>query len=316
MRRVVVEVLARRAGAQQLRFFTSSIAMKEEDGNGRQSGEGSAAEQGQGSGAAESATEEAHCTETDDLEKAFKDKLSFRKPVLLVLDLNGLLVIRKRRPNMTMEDFKMLGKEGGPVKISEFFFAWRRPHALEFVEFLFENFEIAVWSSARKHNVEDILQIAMTKVHQGKLVDVLHQSDCIQAGTHPHEDKSDRACFVKQLDVLWKRHPRFSGQNTLLIDDSLYKVVLNPENTAIHPKTWDGNPDDNFLSENGSLRTYLKKLRAFIDQSESTSVQDFVARNLFETGFSAEEWKLEEDHFRIINDRINQKGFQRASSRH
>jgi TFIIF-interacting CTD phosphatase-like protein len=37
------------------------------------------------------------------------------------------------------------------------FFVWKRPHVDAFVEYLLENFEVGVWSSAMKHNVDKLI---------------------------------------------------------------------------------------------------------------------------------------------------------------
>ena len=47
-----------------------------------------------------------------------------------------------------------------------------------------------------------------------------------------------------------------------LIDDSPYKAIRNPENTAIHPRgyTVKERDTDDMLSERGALRQYLDRL--------------------------------------------------------
>ena len=60
---------------------------------------------------------------------------------LLILDLNNILIRRKY--------VKDAGDAVGAEKCGNFM-VWKRPHLNEFLDFAFENFDVAVWSSVVK----------------------------------------------------------------------------------------------------------------------------------------------------------------------
>ncbi|CAK7355727.1 unnamed protein product [Dovyalis caffra] len=68
----------------------------------------------------------------------------------------------------------------------------------------------------------------------------------------------------------------YSESNTLLLDDSPYKALLNPAHTAIFPYPYHfQNRNDNSLGAGGDLRVYLEELAA------ADNVQEFVEHHPF-----------------------------------
>ncbi|CAN1353993.1 hypothetical protein LINPERPRIM_LOCUS43300 [Linum perenne] len=112
---------------------------------------------------------------------------------LLILDLNGLLVDVVSLPPKDHKPDKRVG-------IKSFF---ARPFYLDFLKFCFERFEVAVWSSRTKF----------------KTLENRH-----------------KPLVFKELKKVWEKHdPQlpwergyFNESNTLLVDDSPYKSLLNP----------------------------------------------------------------------------------------
>lgn len=48
--------------------------------------------------------------------------------------------------------------------------------------------------------------------------------------------------FLKNLSVVWDKLPEYNAQNTMLVDDSRYKCLRNPEHTYVCPEGFD--PED------------------------------------------------------------------------
>ncbi|KOO52758.1 hypothetical protein Ctob_014286 [Chrysochromulina tobinii] len=95
---------------------------------------------------------------------------------------------------------------------------------------------------------------------------ILDQSHCTDAGeAHPDDISGTRRLMLKELSRLWSMGAwaaPFGPSNTLLVDDSPYKVVANPAHTAIHPTEWQGPTDPDpashgALSPKGALRRVL-----------------------------------------------------------
>lgn len=134
------------------------------------------------------------------------------KKKLLILDLNGVLIDRNRETKQYV----------------------KRPQVEVFLDWCFEHFEVAVWSSAKKHNAErlalDTLGLERTK----RLRFLWHQDQCT-----PHPTKE--FVFKKPLQKVWDIFPHHYDQtNTIIMDDTPEKMEDNPPHTWFRVKTWKG----------------------------------------------------------------------------
>jgi hypothetical protein len=105
------------------------------------------------------------------VDKVFENLTLANSPsdrVLIICDLNGFLFERVRinKSSESNIEAKVLGifcfiEIGSPmICFLGSFRAWQRPHMSEFLDFLFAKFDVAVWSSAQKHNVDLMLRDA------------------------------------------------------------------------------------------------------------------------------------------------------------
>eukprot|EP01018_Ginkgo_biloba_P035927 Gb_27773 [translate_table: standard] len=195
------------------------------------------------------------------------------KKKLLVLDVNGLLVetyfLAEKRPEERLPD----GKVGR-------FYVYRRPFCDEFLQFCFENFTVGIWSSAQKHNVDNLVDFIFGDLKR-KLVFSWHQIDCTDTGMRTPEN-TRKPLFLKELSKLWTKvkpglpweEGEYGPSNTLLIDDTPYKALRNPPHTAIFPYPYKvGNDPDDILG--GPLRKYLEGI------STAANVQHYVEHHPF-----------------------------------
>ncbi|KAK4537010.1 hypothetical protein CDCA_CDCA10G3035 [Cyanidium caldarium] len=203
-----------------------------------------------------------------------------RTPKLLVLDLNGLLVVRSpkrpRQPGSTACG-KCFVKE--PDAESERFYIWCRPHARSFMAYALERFHVGVWSTARRSNVEDVLRALLTESQRQSLAFVLDQSDCERVSGRLAPGHAHKPWMCKNLQRIWQpfgAEGMYHEHNTVLVDDDAYKCVHNPPNTAVMPQPWshpDRQADDTFLADDGPLRRFLSGLAA-----HQGSVRDYLVR--------------------------------------
>ena len=198
-----------------------------------------------------------------------------KKDILLVLDLNGVLFDRRRQTrnsNKRSSDSKDSGSSISrdackPDAILGNFHVYNRPHLHEFIDFLLDNFTCAVWSSVQKHNLEMLVDHAWGKERRKKLLFVWGQDKCTSVGFFGDGSPAyhNKPVFLKETRrrIFWTHH------KILLVDDSPYKALKNPQFTSIHPREWiafgggdenKGGYKDDELSENGKLRRYLEKI--------------------------------------------------------
>ncbi|OVA04826.1 NLI interacting factor [Macleaya cordata] len=218
---------------------------------------------------------------------------SSRKKKLLVLDLNGLVV--------------------DVVRYSYF----KRPFCDDFLKFCFENFNVGVWSSRTKRNLDKVVDFIMGD-SKHKLLFCWDQSHCTDTGFTTIENK-DKPLLLKELKKLWDKHEHslpwekgtYNESNTLLLDDSPYKSLCNPRHTAIFPFSYTReNTSDSSLGPGGDLRVYLEGLVV------AENVQKYVEQHPF--GQSAitnlhPSWSF---YQRIIHSNAKMKQQMDLSSKH
>ncbi|KAH9318065.1 hypothetical protein KI387_019834, partial [Taxus chinensis] len=194
------------------------------------------------------------------------------KKKLLVLDVNGFLLDTyfnsEKRPDRPPD---------GKVNSH---FVYRRPYCNEFIEFCFEKFEVGIWSSAQRHNVDKFVDFIFGDL-KSKLLFSWYQTDCTDTGLKTPENRW-KPVFLKELSNIWNKMkpdlPWEKGDygpfNTLLIDDSPYKALRNPPHTAVFPYPYKVSSDvDDILG--GALRKYLEGLAIALN------VQHYVKHHPF-----------------------------------
>ena len=244
-----------------------------------------------GSKEAKDSSAAADSSMTEDERKLRKHKGTRKHKHMLVLDLNGLLVDRRMSPFEHPAD----GTKVAPYAKFGKFYIYNRPHMHSFVEWTMEHFTVGVWSSAQHHNARTLVNHIWGKTRD-KLAFVWGQDRCTHVGAmDPHAGHRSKPILLKDLKSLWATasYARFGPNNTLLLDDSPYKAVMNPPDTAIHPAedklTHGGGEDadaardeerlvaENLLGPGGALREYLAAISA------SDSVTDYVRANPWHT---------------------------------
>eukprot|EP01129_Flabellula_baltica_P010519 TRINITY_DN4455_c0_g1_i1.p1 TRINITY_DN4455_c0_g1~~TRINITY_DN4455_c0_g1_i1.p1 ORF type:complete len:261 (+),score=45.77 TRINITY_DN4455_c0_g1_i1:176-958(+) len=153
---------------------------------------------------------------------------SGQKKGLVVLDLNGTLLHR---------DFKRdfdgnggLEVESSPDFSNRFYRVWKRPNISMFFKCLFEmELDVAVWSSAKRHNTSWLVSNLLSPNLRSRL---LFEWD--REKTDPRPTKENEHCTVKNLEKVWKDFP-YTSENTVLIDDTIEKCVQSEEICWIIP---------------------------------------------------------------------------------
>ncbi|KAK4409821.1 hypothetical protein Sango_0055100 [Sesamum angolense] len=192
---------------------------------------------------------------------------------LLVLDLNGILadVVRPPPRNCTSD-----------IKISKHSAVFRRPFCDDFLRFCFQNFDVGIWSSRYKIVIRRIVNFLLGDLKH-KLLFCWDMSHCTRTRFKTLENRHKPMVF-KELRKIWEsdnpnlpwKKGDYNESNTLLLDDSPYKALLNPSHTGIFPHSYCYlNKNDNSLGPGGDLRVYLEGL------VKSDSVQKYVEQHPF-----------------------------------
>ncbi|XP_031394385.1 uncharacterized protein LOC116205846 isoform X2 [Punica granatum] len=195
-----------------------------------------------------------------------------RRKKLLILDINGLLAdIVSPPPKECKADIKIARRA-----------VFKRPFCTDFMKFCFERFDVGIWSSRTRKNVEKVVDYLMGDMKRNLLFcwDLSH---CTPTRFNTLENRH-KALVFKEVRRIWEKYDPnlpwergyYNESNTLLLDDSPYKALLNPPHTAIFPRSFSfQNKSDTSLGHGGDLQVYLEELAA------ATDVQKYVAQHPF-----------------------------------
>lgn len=180
--------------------------------------------------------------------------------MLVILDLNGTLIYRPYRDAKSMI---------------------ARPFLKPFLRYLFSNFNVMVWSSARPHNVDSLVGQCLDKELRSRLVAEWARDSFGLSSEHYNLNVQ----VYKNLDLVWnsdiqQKHAcyatgqRFGQHNTVLIDDSFLKANAQPHNLLEIPefKASDTDAKQDVLRE---VAGYLEVLRMQADVSKFIHKEPF-----------------------------------------
>uniref|UniRef100_A0A6N2MN61 Mitochondrial import inner membrane translocase subunit TIM50 n=1 Tax=Salix viminalis TaxID=40686 RepID=A0A6N2MN61_SALVM len=195
---------------------------------------------------------------------------------LLILDVNGLLA--------DIANLVVSGKSGEHccIKLGCISRIFQKPFCDDFLRFCFQKFDVGVWTSRTKRNMNPLIDFLFGDSRH-KLLFCWDQSHCTDTGFTTVENTS-KPMFLKELKKIWEylestphlNKGEYNESNTLLLDDSPYKALCNPVHTAIFPQSYryrDG--ADSSLGPNGDLRLYLERL------AEAENIQEYISQHPF-----------------------------------
>ncbi|KAG9459021.1 hypothetical protein H6P81_003529 [Aristolochia fimbriata] len=180
---------------------------------------------------------------------------------LLVMHLNGLVAhcFFPRLEKFNIPDGRRPDGNLGRKQV------FKRPFCDDFIQFCLSRFDVGIWASAKRTNVDR----AVTSVFgnsKRRLLFIWNQNHCTETGVTTLEN-DDKQIFLKELNKLWNpvglpwRKGRYTASNTLLIDGSPYRALLYPPNTGIFPESYTVEQvNDDEIGPNGELRAYLEEI--------------------------------------------------------
>jgi hypothetical protein len=182
--------------------------------------------------------------------------------LLVILDLNGTVLFRPNRSAKMMIE---------------------RPFLKPFLRYLFENFKVMVWSSAKPDNVKSLVSQALDNDLRSKLVAQWARDSFGLSPTNYQQNVQ----VYKNLKLVWSRsqiqsyHPdyetggRFGQHNTVLIDDSSIKASAQPHNLLEIPE-FCATPEQMQGDVLRVVAGYLETLRQQADVSRFIRKEPFM----------------------------------------
>lgn len=196
------------------------------------------------------------------------------KPSIL-LDLDQTLISAEASDEINFSKYKHKKDKFRVDDMDGYYMVYSRPHLQEFLDYLFKNFNVTVWTAASKDYALFIVdKIILNNQPERKL-------DFIFFSYHCDLSKKNKK-YSKELCMLWDIHkiPGYSYKDTVILDD--YKADVHkcqPNNCIIaHPFefTKEGSENDKFLLD---LIPELEKMKKRIEE-ENEDITNTVNINM------------------------------------
>ncbi|KAF3205274.1 hypothetical protein TWF106_001196 [Orbilia oligospora] len=170
-----------------------------------------------------------------------------KRKLLVILDLNGTLLCRTRMLNGCRDKYN----------------PWPRTNLPPFLDYLFREHHVVVFSSAMQGTILNLLKATMAREHRSKILRIFTREDM----EIPHKYFKLKVSTFKRLSMVWdaladqNSNWQFDQTNTVLMDDSTEKASSEPHNHLLVPEyTVDihNTGGDEVL---GNIAGYLEEVR-------------------------------------------------------
>lgn len=157
----------------------------------------------------------------------------------IILDLDETLINSLDKDEHSKDYIKQFKKHFKSREMSKDFTVFERPNLQTFLDFLFENFNVSVWTAASKSYALFIIdKFILKKQKPDRKLDYIF---CSYHCDLSYEYKN----ASKDLSMLWEKFglKQFNKNNTLIIDDNLEVYNTQPKNCIrikafkVHNKT-------------------------------------------------------------------------------
>lgn len=204
---------------------------------------------------------------------------------LFIFDLNGTLLYRRHLKDKVSPKPSIRGIKVGSHLV------WVRPGVKKMIETkLSEGHHLAVWTSMTEANAMNLIDLVFGDV-KSRLMFVWTQEDCLVIPG----DTKEKPLMFKPLVRVWFAFPQFNKSNTVLVDDSPQKTVLNPSECFWQVPTFEGDPRDKALAGKVNLikshPNPLLEILKRIDELRNKSGHLGEVKNFFEEVEHSEEAK-------------------------
>lgn len=186
------------------------------------------------------------------------------------LDLDSTCISAEPLEEYDFEKNKEKAQKFESKNMDGYYIVFERPGLQPFLDFLFENFNVSVWTAASKNYALFVIDKIILQKPGRKLDFVFYSYHC-DASEH-------RGSGTKDLSLLWDvmKIPGYTKHNTVILDDYDDVYLTQKKNCIIAPPfefSQNNSENDNFLS------TFTDYLREFLEKfKQGKSVQELVPK--------------------------------------
>lgn len=150
----------------------------------------------------------------------------------IILDLDNTLICAVDLTDYEEIDFELLDKSLVYKDMEVYYRIYQRPNLDEFLDFIFKNFNVSVFTAASKDYALFIIKNFILKDHPERQIDFIFHSYHVDISTKKYKSPKD-------LRLLWNILPStFTPENTVIVDDLPDVKKANKQN-CINIKAFD-----------------------------------------------------------------------------
>ena len=166
-----------------------------------------------------------------------------------ILDLDETIISAEAAEEYDFEKYKKKASKFRFEPMEGYYIIFERPYLQEFLDFLFKNFDVTVWTAATK----DYALFIINKIILGKKEN--RKLDFIFFSYHCNISKKIKN-GSKDLSMLWDVYKikGYNKKNTLILDDYDEVYTTQKDNCIIAEQF-------KFVNENSEKDVFLKKLK-------------------------------------------------------
>lgn len=207
---------------------------------------------------------------------------SARSPLVIVLDIHGVLV--DRVPRKAKQRLKTTRQISPSYQSSRNYVTFLRPHLRLFLSTLFSRHSVGLWSSAQQFSIQSLISSFHRDIYPNiisSLEFIWDRSRCRpDTGTGPY-------ATVKYLPDLWM-NTNTQKNNSLLLDDSASKFRHYPTSGIVVPEYNIELLQDDYRNDDTLLwlLLYIEHLLDIAERNALTNPEKFCIAQARATGMS------------------------------
>jgi TFIIF-interacting CTD phosphatase-like protein len=195
----------------------------------------------------------------------------------LLLDLDQTLICAcdygEYKPNINKKlDAKANNEIFNKINMDNIYIVFQRPNLDKFLDFIFENFNVSVWTAASKDYALFIINKLILKLDAKDKPKKKRKLDYVFFSYHCDISKKIKK-GTKDLSILWDEFklPGYSKHNTFIIDDYSEVYKTQPKNCI---QIREFNFTDESSEDDSELIKIQLELENMIKKSKKISIED------------------------------------------
>ena len=178
-----------------------------------------------------------------------------RKKYNLLLDLDQTLISAEASEEFDFEKYKNKKELFRCDDMDGYYLIFNRPYLQEFLDYVFENFNITIWTAATKDYALFIIEkIILNNKKERKLDYILFSYHC--------DISKKRNKYSKVLSTLWDIYnlDGYTPENTIILDDYKEDVYKSQPNNCIIAIPFE------FKNKNSEKDKFLKDIIPYLEK--------------------------------------------------